>query len=277
MAKKSFDLPDKKVTVRYVKKQRGNITNKNHIAYGGKLEGSVDLFPLKMRRDGKYERVLTDIEQSYLEDVLGREKGSLSTHLKKNNFWDDQVVLLEKEGVTLQLDDPWDYIKYKILLTYDDVISPSITETSFKKTYRYELVTVADVREQLKKDVNYDIKAYDMLSEMKESREQLVGILRMTTNKKFSTETDHDFLVTKVAQAIKEDAKRFVEIIEDPDYQIKLLIEKGIDGGKIVRERGKYRTSDGIELCDDGMVPTLDNAIDFLKLKKNQDIKLLLK
>ena len=277
MAKKSFELPDKKVTVRYIKRQKGNITNKNHIAYGGKLEGATDDFPLKMRRDGKYEQVLTDTEQEYLENVLGREKGSLSTHLKKNNFWDDQHVLLEKEGIVLDLNDPWDYIKYKILLTYDDTISPSITETAFKKTYKYELVTMSDIQDKLKKDVNYDIKAYDLLSTIKDSKEQLVGILRMTTNKRFSTETDHDFLVAKVAQTIKEDSKRFVEIMEDPDYQIKLLIEKGIDAGKITRTRGKYTTSDGIELCEEGLTPTLDNAIEFLKLKKNQDIKLLLK
>ena len=277
MAKKSFSLPDKKVTVRFVKRQTGNITNKNHIAYGGKLEGAFDVLPAKMRRDGKYERFLTEIEQEELEKLLGRDSGSLSTHKKVDNFWDDISITLGKEGLILDLSDPWDYIKYKVLLAYDDMISPSITETSFKRTYRYELVTVDDVRDKLKKDVNYDIKAYDLLSEIKDSKEQLVGILRMVTNKKYSTETDHDFLVAKVAQAIKEDSKRFVEILEDPDYQIKLLIEKAIDNGKAVRERGLYRTIDGIELCEEGLTPTLDNAIDFLQLKKNQDIKLLLK
>ena len=35
---KKFSLPNRKVTVRYVKRQTGYITNPCHVAFGGKLE-----------------------------------------------------------------------------------------------------------------------------------------------------------------------------------------------------------------------------------------------
>jgi len=56
-----------------------------------------------------------------------------------------------------------------------------------------------------------------------------------------------------------------------------LLIEKAIDAGKVIKSKGLYRTAEGIELCEEGQVPTLDNAVAFLNDPKNQDIKLLIK
>ena len=276
-APKKFTLPNKKVLVRYVKRQSGYITNPKHVAYGGKLEGAVDNIPAKMSKTGKFVNVLTDIEQEYLENVLGRDKGSMSVYRSEDNFWDTINVRLTKEGITLDLSDPEDYIKYKILLSYDDLISPSITETAFKLTYRYELVSQTDEDELMKKSVDYDRQAYRLLDKIESSKEQLAGLLRVMTGKRVSTESDHDWLVGKVGEELKKNPKRFVEILKDPDYQMKLLIEKAIDNHKIVKMRGLYKTADGIELCEAGQVPTLDNAVAFLNDPKNQDIKLMLK
>jgi len=129
----------------------------------------------------------------------------------------------------------------------------------------------------LKRSIDYDRKAYKLLEEIESSKEQLAGILRIMTGKRISTESDHDWLVAKVGEELKKNPKRFVEILSDEDYKVKLLIEKAIDAGKVIKSKGLYRTAEGIELCEEGQVPTLDNAVAFLNDPKNQDIKLLIK
>jgi len=275
--KQAFKLPDIKVNVRFVKRQTGYINNPRHVAYGGKLEGACDHLPAKQSRSGKYVTVLNEVEQRYLEKLLAIKEDGLSIHKTTDNFWDDINIMLCKEGTVMDLSDPYDYINYKVLLTYTDLISPSITETLNKRTYKFEIVTANDENLKLQKHIDYKRKAYKLLEEIESSREQLAGILRIMTGKPVSTESNHDWLITQVGKEIDSDAKRFVEILEDDDYQIKLLIEKAIDEKKIYKERGLYKTSDGLELCYEGQIATLDNAVMFLKDSKNQDIKLLIK
>jgi len=274
---KPFSLPSKKVLVRFVKRQTGYITNPKHVAYGGKLEGAIDTLEAKMRKDGKFYQVLTEVEQSFLEKKMFMNEGDMSIYKKDDNFWSTVKIRLGKEGTTLDLSTPEDYIKYKTLLAYDDLVSPSITETSFKKTYKYEIVSASDEDELLKKTINYSRKAYKLLDEIEESKEQLSGILRILTGRRVSTESNHDWLIAKVGEELERNPKRFVEILNDADYKIKLLIERAIDSNKVIKNRGLYKTIDGIELCGAGEVPSLDNAVDFLNDPKNQDIKLMLK
>jgi len=107
---KKFSLPNRKVTVRYVKRQTGYITNPRHVAYGGKLEGSVDSLRPRMSSNGKYVPVLTEPEQTFLEKALAMEPGDLSVYKSEDNFWDDIVVNLGKDSTVLDLSEPYDYI-----------------------------------------------------------------------------------------------------------------------------------------------------------------------
>ena len=62
-----FGLPDERIEVRYYKRQTGFVTNSNHVAYGGKLEGAMDSIVPKYGRNGKYVPLLTAEEQRLLE------------------------------------------------------------------------------------------------------------------------------------------------------------------------------------------------------------------
>lgn len=269
-----FTLPNEKVFVRYVKRQTGFVVNERHVAYGGKLEGAIDTLPAKRdRTNNKYVRVLTNEEETALEEIMHVDRGYLSVHKPKDNYWDGISISLTKEGIPLDLSDVNDYIKYKVLLTYDDYISPSILDTRTKKSYRYEIVRTKDIDNKEKSTVNYDIKAYKLFDKIVDNNEQMAGIIRVLTNKSVSA-TNNDWLVKEVGKLVKLDAKRFVEVITDPDYEIKLFIEMGVSKKQIVKVKGKYSTKDGEDLCEEGEVPTLMNAIRFLKNVKNQETKL---
>jgi len=268
-----FTLPKEKVQVRYVKKQTGFIVNPSHVAFGGKLEGAVDTLPAKMERSGKYAEVLTKEEQRGLEELLVVKPGYLSIHKPEDNFWDTIQIKLDKEGIFLDLSKPFDFINYKVLLTYDDLVSPSIMETRLKRSYKWEIIRRKDIDTSESKEVNYNRSAYKHFGKIEDSNEQLAGIIRVLTGKSVAA-SDNDWLVKEVGKLVEKDPKRFVEVIEDPDYKLKLFIEKAISRKEIKKSRGKYSTKDGIDLCEEGEVPNLTNSISFLKNIKNQEIKL---
>jgi hypothetical protein len=274
--KKEFSLPDEKVTVKYVLRQHGNITNRNHVAYGGKLEGATDLFPAKMAPTGYFEDILTEEEAILLENKLALAPGELNPN-NMDGYFNKVSVMLGKTPVTLHLYKPLDYLKYKILLSYTDVVSPDIFSTQFKKTYKYEIVREKDVMTKATKKLNYNKEAYKLLGKIEDSKEQLVGAYRSITGRKVSNESSHDWLVTQVGNLIDQDARKFVEILTDEHYETKLFIEQAIDHRAIKRVKGLYYTADGMELSDTGESPTLINAIAYLDNIENQDVKLVIK
>jgi hypothetical protein len=271
--KVEFYLPDEKIQVRFIKKQSGYIKNPSHVAYGGMLEGTMVSLPAKEDRAGNYIPVLSKDEQAGLEKLMQVDEGYLSPHKVINNFWDTQTVGLSKEGLHLDLNNPYDFIKYKMLLTYEDYISPSIHDTHTKRSYRFELVRKEDENMASKAKIDYKRKAYMILGKIEDSREALAGAVRILSGRTVST-TNHDFLISEVGELIEQDSKRFVTLLEDPLYKIKLFIEMAISAKQITKNRNRYASNDGVELCEEGEVPTLDNTIKFLSHDKNQDIKL---
>jgi len=50
-------------------------------------EGSVRVFTVPRLSSGTYVNVLTDMEKTFLEDIMGLEYNALSIYKKENNFW----------------------------------------------------------------------------------------------------------------------------------------------------------------------------------------------
>ena len=111
---KPFALPEERVNLRYILRQKGNITNRKHVAYGGKLEDVKDDYFAKRYEDGTFAKVFTDEEQAFLENELSLPPGSLNPN-KVDGFYRKFNVKLGKEGMSLDLSKPHDFIKYKVL------------------------------------------------------------------------------------------------------------------------------------------------------------------
>ena len=140
-------LTNKKLLVRYVPKQSGIITNPKHIFYGGMGEGSKRVFTVpKLNSTRTYLNVLTNSEKTFLEQYMGLEYNDLSVYNKKNNFWSGYKVTLTKSDIYLDLSNPEDYIKYKVLLANKDYIAPSLAELQDrpKATYQFVLINEED-------------------------------------------------------------------------------------------------------------------------------------
>ena len=119
------------ITVKFIP-QQGMISDPKHVLYGGLSERSFIHVTVPKLRSGVFVNVLTDSEKEYLEAALGLESGAMNVYNKVDNFWSNATeggmsgVRLGKIDTRLDLSDPMDYIRYKILLANKDIVAPDL-------------------------------------------------------------------------------------------------------------------------------------------------------
>jgi hypothetical protein len=269
-------LRNEKIIVRFVPKKTDNIVDKRHVAYGGMMDNAVRVFVPPMLSSGSYKNCLTDNEKSYLEDVMGLDYNALSVHKKDNNFWDSFSVRLYKQDNILDLSDPNDYIKYKVLLANKDLIAPNVrTLKEFPKaTYQYVIMEEGDENVNLKDTVNTVMKCYEELGRIKDDFDTMRCVIETLDGRSVAANTKIEFLQSKAHELIGVDSKMFLNIITDPLLNTKVLIKKAIEAG-VISKRGDYYylREDGSPLCGNNEDPTITVAAKYLSLPKNQELK----
>lgn len=275
--KKGFELPNETVKVRFIRRAKGlaATVKENHIIAGGLLEGASRRFSVPMLRNGGLKNILSKEEKEFLED--GPFMGvNLSVY---GDFWADYFVKLGKEELTLDLNNPEDYLKYKLLLAWDQVIAPSLED--FQKTKRpsYQFYMVKDGEEQkiLSKSLSLTKKAWKLYAKIEDNRDILISILNLLSNKKVSSNSSIDFIRTEVETLVSTRQKDFVTLMDDNDFETKSLIALAENGGVIVKKSGRYETIDGLKLAHKGEVATLKNTVKYLNDPKNIEVVDLIK
>jgi len=234
-----------------------------------------------LRSTGKYKNVLTDAEKDFLEEALGLDYNALSVYKKENNFWDDYKVRIDnaKEGLHLNLADPEDYIKYKVLLANSDLIAPSVQDRIDrpKNTYQFELVreNEEDTIETAKMDAK--MQSYKEFMKIENDLDTMRVLVELLDARPYSPNEKAVFLKSRISSLIESDPKKFLSQITDPLLHAKVLIRRGTEIG-ILSKRGDhyYLKSDNSPLCDMGEDPTLSIAAKYLNLPSHQDIKFIL-
>lgn len=269
-------LRNERVIVKHVPKETGIVRDPKHILYGGMAEGAVRWLTVPRLTSGMYVNVLTNAEKACLEEVMGLEYNALSIYNKVDNFWDNYQVRLTKQDNFLNLADPDDYIKYKVLLANKDLIAPSLQdlEDHPKATYQFVIIHENEESQASKKKMNATMQAYMEFGKIQENTDILRTIIETIDGRPTSKNSKVEFLQEKVGKLIQADAKLFVRVATDPLLSTKVLIKKAIEGGLISNRGGMlYLKADGTPLCGDNEEPTLNIATRFLNLPKNQDLK----
>lgn len=140
-------LRNERIIVRHVPKETGIVRDPKHILYGGMAENAVRWFTVPRLSSGAYVNVLTNSEKTFLEEVMGLEYNALSVYNKIDNYWDNIHVRLNKQDNFLNLADPEDYIKYKILLANKDHIAPSLQHLQDHPKATYQFVIIQEGEE----------------------------------------------------------------------------------------------------------------------------------
>ena len=269
-------LRNERVIVKHVPKETGIVRDPKHILYGGMAEGAVRWLTVPRLTSGMYVNVLTNAEKACLEEVMGLEYNALSIYNKVDNFWDNYQVRLTKQDNILNLAEPDDYIKYKVLLINKDIVAPSLQdlEDHPKATYQFVIIHENEESQASKKKMNATMQAYMEFGKIQDNADILRTIIETIDGRPTSKNSKIEFLQEKVGKLIQADAKLFVRVATDPLLSTKVLIKKAIEGGLISNRGGMlYLKADGTPLCEDNEEPTLNIAAKYLNMPKHQELK----
>lgn len=269
-------LRNERVIVRYVPKESGIVTNPKHILYGGMAENAVKRFTVPQLESGKLVNILTDDEKEFLEDIMGLEFNALSIYKKENNYWSNKQVRLLKQDNILDLSDPEQYIKYKILLANKDEIAPSlqVLQDMPKATYKYVIIKEGEETSNARQEMSATMQAYMEYGKYEKDADTLRTIIETIDGRPLALNTKIEFLQTKINKLIQADAKLFLKVITDPLLSTKVLIKRAVEGGLIANRGGFfYLREDNSPLCSNKEDPTFNIAAKFLASPKNQALK----
>lgn len=275
-------LRNERVVVRFIPKQTTLVSNPKHVLYGGMAETATRTFVVPKLTSGLFVNVLTKQEKDFLEEIMGLEHNALSIYRKEDNFWDDSndgniaEVKLNKQDNYLDLSNPRDYIKYKILLANKDFIAPSLQalEDTPKASYQFVIIAEGDETKRAKEGMTTIQACYKEFGKIEDDIATLKTIIELIDGRPVASNSKLDFLQTKVNTIIQGNSKQFLKVVTDPLLQTKVLLKQCIEAG-IVSNRGNYLyiRSNNTPLCDHNEEPTLNNAAKYLNHPKNQDVK----
>lgn len=277
-------LKDVEITVRHLP-QPGTISDPKHVLYGGMAETATTTISVPRLRSGVFADVLTKAEKAFLEVCMGLEEGALNVYNRENNFWDNRTeggiskVRLTKQDTILHLNDPVEYIYYKILLSNKDKICPDLQtlQDKPKATYKFVLISNEDVSSVAKIKLDTKKQCWMEYGKIDTKQELLRMIIETITSKPLASNTSLEFLQTKAGELMDADPKLFLSIVKDPLLNTKVLIKKCVEQGFISKQGDWYKLrSDNSPLCEGGEEPTFTNAAKFLASPKRQEMKLSL-
>lgn len=275
-------LRNERIIVRHIPRQSNMVQNPKHVLYGGMAENAIRVFVVPRLTSGKYVNVLTNDEKDFLEHTMGLEDNALSIHKREHNFWDDSnpdgiaKVMLKKQDNYLDLSDPNDYIKYKILIANKDWIAPSLKalEDHPKATYQYVIIGEGDETKSAKNNMSNTMMCYKEYGKIEDDVDTLRLIIETLDGRPVASTSKLEFLQTKINDLIQANPKTFLKVVTDKMLPTKVLIKKGVAAG-VITKKGDYLylRSDNKPLCEDGEDPTLNIAAKYLNDPKHQSIK----
>ena len=279
-------LRNERINVRYLMKKQGIWgDDPKHVLAGGMAENATKTFVVPLTSSNGFTPILTEDERTYLEDLMGLERNTMSFYKKEHNYWDcseengDNIVVLTKGDNYFDLSNPDDYIKYKILLANKNHIAPSLAELQDRPRATYQFVIVSDAEEGklTKSNMSFTMQCYKEFGKIENDFDMLKAIVEQIEGRPIAKTAKIEFLQNKCNTLIQSDAKMFLMTVTDPLLPTKILINKCVDEGLISKRSDLYfLKSDGSPLCNDNEESTLTSAAKYLNLPKHQELKLSL-
>ena len=266
-------LENKTLIIKFYPRPRGFITNPKHILYGGMLEGAVRVFSSPILRNGDYKNVLTNDEKSFLEDYMGLGKDGLSVYKKENNYWEGIKVKLEKGENFFDLSSPEDYIKAKVMLSYDNIVAPSFDQINDKVSYMFYAVKDGEREQEMHRKLTGKQEAYKLYGKYEDDREVLEYVCKAVRGSAVTKTTKLATIQGWIGDIIEGNTKEFLLVLSDKQLKTKMIISKGVACGAVRFLDSQYYTAEGKPLSDGGEA-TLSTAANFLDAPVNQPIRL---
>jgi len=265
-----FKLPSKKIEVRPHIKPTAFIKDVNHLAsFLAPRAKKVYVTPID-RNTQRFKQLLSDEETKYLEPLLHRD---LSIYNRDHNFWSEFQVILEKDTLTLNLSDPVDYIKYKILKANTQEICSDERLLKSKLTYKYVLKDLDEAVHRDAEESDFEEKVWTLFGEIKKDRVKMLDFLRLSGRKVSDTSSDA-FLISEIkkhyVKSSYENMLYFVNTLSSTDFELNVIISKAVSYRIIEKNRNKYIFQ------NEQIGSSLSQLVSYLKDPKNQDVLLII-
>jgi len=249
----NFMLPDKKVTLLPIVRQKSFMGSTNHDGLF-LYTGAFNAWTIYRNQHGNYVDPLNYKEREYLEKEL---KEDFNVY-HKDNFWKNYSFKIKKNNSEMSslkrvfnLSNPHDFIAYKLLLTAPNVAN-SIKEKDDTPEYAacYAWLTENENKKSYLRDMLY--------------------VMNLRTNKDQTLEE----VVNIVIDAIESQrVYNLYELINDEDITLKILLAKSLRARAIVIRRNKFYDVNGDLLANNRLsmlewLSSPENGIGVLEIKK---------
>ncbi len=278
---KKFTLPKGKVTVRLVDRPRGAIKDPKHIMYNMVPGATFDFCARNIKGQSVIDCPLSPEEIEFFENKkksgMSFNVGDLSPHKDKDNFWRSKKarVRLNDKPKVFDLSVASDYLDVAILKSNTDFIAPSASDEFKKKTYVYVIISEDEVIEKETSKGDKLKRAWKIAGKIEDSHEKMIDFLTVV-GRRPSSNSKLSFLRAEITKEIENNINRFLEILEDPQYDTQVLLTKAVQCKAVTRDGYKYFLPSGDPLCAKGEINNFQNALNFLDDDMNQDIRLSL-
>lgn len=279
-SKKVQALRNKKVVVTPIHRSGGWVPEKHDSSFMN--DGSSISIVVPNRGSGHTlvdplaEPGFTDEDRELLANELGLEGPVELSVFRKKNFWTNNNVPLDRNGLHLRLSELDDFVKYLILRSDKDRISPSWAERFDTGTRKFALVEDGEALEDNVSNLENKKNAYLHLSKLEKSVDKMTDFLYVyyiekRDAKKPPRTASVKWLKNEIGRIIEDDIKVYLKIVDDKDYEDKLLIQKAVANGALLRDRHEYRLPGS-----DRPIGVLEDVLVLLSDPKNQELKMKL-
>lgn len=272
----SFTLPEKKIRVVPNKKGTAFIPDTSHPA-SFLMDGCKNVYVVPQLRNGQLQNPLTDEEKEFFESSalsgLSFEAGELSIYKKKDNFWNNFTVELNKSSKVLDLSNPYDYFEYKVLLLNSEFVAPDYDSRNDKRTYKYYLVDDLDEAKSKSREFGKEAAAWRQFDELSKDRAKMRSVLRLMGNSTTGDDSD-DFLAKEIGNIIKSPGgiDRFLSIVEDGDIDLKVFIHQALEVRALTYKKGNYYLNGKTSPIGD-----FEAVVKFFKEDENSELMVTIK
>jgi len=236
------------IIVGVVKENTNGLVGKDKDGYN-RLEGTSAVFDVPLSSNGGVVAILTKEEQEEIEGILdaSKPKGWMGAYVEKGkNVWtgpNRYKVILTDKAIRLNLNNPIDVIKHKILLANDEEVAPSF-ETRLDKGYKYYCQRLEEVDKNNADNIELEFKAIklilDMGSDLNKLRNALLVLFKGDTTKVSREITIHT-CKTMLKEAATKNTRMFIELMEAEDYKYHVMLYRGLESGALTRKGFEYR------------------------------------
>ena len=240
----------------------------NHLPKAVRAEAIYKLSSVYVNRQ-PLKGFTTKEEKRYMEGILdvNPEHNDWPKHSKQ--FWAEMTIPIGFTGVELEIgmDDEenpisiMDYIKYRFALKHPHVaMTKEEMDSNFEKKFYIQDLTrddkVKNNKIQLRKDAD---KEFIKISANEKSMARVLRLMSSANPDRLT----QDQIENSLYELKNENPKKFIRIVTDKNLELKSEIEEMVSAA-VLRRIGNQ-----VIFIDETLGDTLDDAIVFLKDKKN--------